>query len=53
LKRVKEHYLKSVWLNPESVKYWDWTETNAMIRNLFKMYPLSLDGISQAVKELR
>lgn len=53
LKRVSDHFHKSVWINPEQMKYWDWTETNRVIRQIYSMFPLTLEGLDDAVKELR
>lgn len=54
LERVIRTYPHAVWLNPEARKYWDSSESTAIIRKLFsdRMYPLTLAGIDAAIKEL-
>jgi uncharacterized protein with von Willebrand factor type A (vWA) domain len=41
-----------VWLNPVPQSHWCYTRTIGMIREIFPMFPLSLDGLEQAVNEL-
>ncbi len=52
LTRAREHWPTAVWLNPLPEKYWQHTQSVAMIRELFegRMYPLSVAGISAAMK---
>ncbi|HEY0218151.1 MAG TPA: VWA domain-containing protein [Afipia sp.] len=54
LERITQTYPHAVWLNPEARKYWDSSESTAIIRKLFsnRMYPLTLAGIDAAIKEL-
>ncbi len=54
LERVTQTYPHAVWLNPEQRKYWDYTDSNAMIRKLFagRMFPLTLEGLDAAMREL-
>jgi hypothetical protein len=42
----------SVWLNPVSAAMWDYTQTISMIRQIFPMFELSLDGLEAAVGHL-
>jgi uncharacterized protein with von Willebrand factor type A (vWA) domain len=51
LKRLAEHFTHCVWLNPDAPRFWI-HPTIQTIGKLFPMYPLSLDGLSQAVKKL-
>ena len=52
LKRLNDHFTHSVWLNPfGDERYWI-NITVDKIRKIFPMYPLTLDGLSQAVKKL-
>lgn len=51
LHRIATHFDRSVWLNPEKQAYWD-GETTRVIRRLFPMYHLSIDGIGEAVRAL-
>jgi len=54
LERVTQTYPHTVWLNPEPRKYWDYTQSNTMIRELFehRMFPLTLEGLDAAMREL-
>jgi uncharacterized protein len=54
MKRLLDHYPKAVWLNPTPEKYWDGTISIGMIRALMegRMFPLTLDGIDRAMREL-
>lgn len=40
-----------MWLNPEPIKHWDIPST-WMIRQTFEMYPLTLDGLEEALGAL-
>lgn len=51
LKRVAEHFTHCVWLNPEIPRFWI-HPTVQMIGKLFPMFPLTLDGLGQAMKKL-
>ncbi|GAB4306602.1 MAG: VWA domain-containing protein [Promethearchaeota archaeon] len=56
LRRFREHYPKSVWLNPdirpdEPDPYWG-RETRDMIKRIFPMFPLTLEGLNDAIKTL-
>ncbi len=42
----------SVWLNPVPANMWDYTYTIKVIREIFPMYELSLDGLEKAVATL-
>lgn len=52
MKRIKEHYPATVWINPEPEDYWGHV-TIKSVRNIFKMYPLTLKGLTDAVDDLR
>lgn len=54
LQRVLQTYPHVVWLNPEQRRYWDYSESTAMIRKLLenRMYPLTLEGLEGAIREL-
>ena len=51
LKRISEHFTHCVWLNPDEPRFWI-HPTVQMIGKLFPMYPLTIDGLGQAVKRL-
>lgn len=52
LMRIKDHYPSSVWLNPEPEKFWDHVTIQAVAK-IFKMYPLTIQGLTDAVDRLR
>ena len=54
LRRVTDIYKHAVWLNPVPEPHWDWTASIGMIRRLLsgRMYPLTLDGLDAATREL-
>ena len=54
LERVSHIYPKLVWLNPTPEKYWAYTASTDLLRRLFagRMYPLTLGGLDQAMREL-
>jgi len=49
LNRLKEHFKKSVWLNPMNENSWG-GYTVRIIRSIFPMFPLTIQGIEDAVK---
>lgn len=52
LMRIQEHFNRVVWLNPDPPSDWQYTRTTQVIGQIFPMYPLSLDGIQDAVTSL-
>jgi len=52
LQRIAGHFDRSVWINPEPPTEWDYTQTTRVIRRLFPMYHLSVDGLTAAVQAL-
>ncbi|MBY0383090.1 MAG: VWA domain-containing protein [Xanthobacteraceae bacterium] len=54
LQRVIQTYPRAIWLNPEQERYWHYSESNTLIRKLFdgRMYPLTLEGLESAMREL-
>ncbi len=53
LQRLRERMPRSVWLNPEPQVAWELTSTR-IVRKVFPdMYPLTLDGLDEAVERLR
>ena len=53
LKRIAEKIPRTVWLNPDEPRYWASYYTVRVIANIFKMFPLTLEGLDDAVIELR
>jgi uncharacterized protein with von Willebrand factor type A (vWA) domain len=54
LQRVIDIYEKVVWLNPTPERYWNYTQSTQMIRELMgeRMYPLTIEGLDKAMREL-
>ena len=54
LARACEKWPSHVWLNPVPENYWQYTQSIAMIREVFqdRMVPLTVQGIDRAVKTL-
>lgn len=51
LERLKQHFPTSAWLNPENPEYWR-APTIAGISGIFPMFPLTLQGLHDAVNQL-
>jgi len=52
LKTLAETFPRNVWLNPVPTRMWSYTHTINAISQIFPMYPLSLDGLEQAITKL-
>lgn len=54
LHRMRRHFSKTAWLNPEDVNYWHYTQTIAAIKQIFedKMFPMTLKGIDDMTRHL-
>lgn len=56
IKTLKKRFTSAVWLNPLHEKLWDYdasTRTIQIIREQFPMFPLTVQGLEAAIKELR
>ena len=53
LQNLKQHYPRSVWLNPEPQTSWGYHPTIQAISKIFPMHPLSVKGLTEAVDHLR
>lgn len=49
LQFIAATFPRSVWLNPRMAHEWPYTRTVGVIREIFPMYELTLDGLEQAV----
>lgn len=50
---LKERFKKSVWLNPKMAQgNAPWRESETAVKELFPMYPLTVKGLKEAMKEL-
>ncbi len=45
-------FAHAVWLNPVPRRMWDYTRTITIIRRIFPMFELTLDGLEEAVTQL-
>jgi len=52
LKRLRNHFEKSIWINPVEPGYWYVNSTIYYISKVFPMFHLSLDGLDAAVRKL-
>ncbi len=51
LMTLEDHFDRSCWLNPEPRKYWG-GNTIEYVANVFEMFPLTLEGLGDAVAHL-
>jgi len=53
--RIAAHFPRIVWLNPEPEDRWKWTPSVEITRELLggRMYPLTLDGLDRAMRQLK
>ena len=54
LDRIYSHFDSIAWLNPEPKKFWNSSQSNRIIYDIFEgnMYGLNLKGIEDAMKAL-
>jgi uncharacterized protein with von Willebrand factor type A (vWA) domain len=52
LRFLARTFSHTVWLNPVPQRMWDYTRTISVIRQLFPMFELTLDGLEGAVTQL-
>jgi len=54
MRRVLQVYASAVWLNPVPETHWRYTPSIDLMRRVMdgRMYPLSLDGLDRAMREL-
>ncbi|ALU43096.1 vWA domain-containing protein [Pseudoalteromonas rubra] len=54
LQRLTQHFDKVAWLNPQPKAHWPYYHSIGLIDELMagRMFPLTLDGLSEAIKEL-
>lgn len=52
INRLKERVPKTAWLNPDPVQWWG-SYTTRVIQTVFEMFPLTLEGLDDAVAYLR
>ncbi len=52
LKLLADTFSRSVWLNPKMEVEWPYTRTINVIREIFPMFELTIDGLEKAVQHL-
>jgi uncharacterized protein with von Willebrand factor type A (vWA) domain len=54
MKRATRQWDKVAWLNPSPERYWNYSASVGMVRELVdeRMYPLTLDGLEKAMRAL-
>lgn len=54
LKRVRDIYRRSIWINPIEEQYWGYTHSISLVKELFEdqMFPLTVDGLSRGMEKL-
>ena len=54
MKRATQQWDKVAWLNPSPERYWNYSASVGMLRELVdeRMYPLTLDGLEKAMRAL-
>ncbi|MFN3536096.1 MAG: vWA domain-containing protein [Brevundimonas sp.] len=54
LQRARQQWEKSVWLNPVPERFWGYTPSVSLIREVMeeRMFPLTLDGLERAMRTL-
>ncbi len=54
LRRAREQWPDNLWINPVPKKYWGYTQSIKLIREIFddKMVPMTLEGLAEGMKGL-
>ncbi|HPS56536.1 MAG TPA: VWA domain-containing protein [Spirochaetota bacterium] len=52
MQRIKEKFKDIIWINPLPKRSWDYVHTIRMVRDIFPMFELTLDGLDEGVKFL-
>ena len=52
LRFIAETFPHSVWINPKMAAAWPYSRTINMIREIFPMFELTIDGLEKAVSHL-
>jgi uncharacterized protein with von Willebrand factor type A (vWA) domain len=55
MQRLCATFPRLVWLNPEPIERWSYTQSVAIARELIgdRMFPVTLEGLERAIGELR
>ncbi|HVP30929.1 MAG TPA: VWA domain-containing protein [Myxococcota bacterium] len=52
LQRIAHHFERCVWINPDPPDAWEGYQTSRVVKRLFPMFHLSVDGLGEAVQAL-
>jgi uncharacterized protein with von Willebrand factor type A (vWA) domain len=52
LKFIKDTFPHAIWINPVMARDWPYTRTIGLIREIFPMFELTLDGLEKAVTHM-
>ena len=54
LQRARDQWGSNLWINPVPEKYWDYTQSITMIREIFEgaMVPMTLEGLERGMRDL-
>ncbi len=55
LRKFLQHYKKCIWLNPMKKERWEWAygrKTISMVREVFPMFELTVDGLDKGIRSL-
>ena len=54
MERVLSHFDKCIWLNPQDFSHWNYYQSINIMKQVMadKMYPLTLDGLTEGIGEL-
>lgn len=52
LRRIRDALPRTAWINPDNPRWWG-SYTTGLIGELFPMFPLTIDGLEEAVDEVR
>jgi uncharacterized protein with von Willebrand factor type A (vWA) domain len=52
LKFIAKTFKHSIWINPVLPEYWNYTYSTQVIREIFPMFGLTLEGLEKAVTHI-
>jgi hypothetical protein len=50
--RIQDHFGRCVWVNPDPERGWEHSQTTRVIKSIFPMFHLSVDGVERAIAAL-
>jgi uncharacterized protein len=52
LQRIRDKFKDSIWINPLPGRSWDYVQSTRMIKEIFPMFELTLEGLDEGVRHL-